>query len=77
MRTSKNFIEVTGGINGKKFLVNKSAIIFVAPEDGTDNAVIYTVNGDGMYRIAAKENYKDVANNLLSWPFCAKEEEDG
>ncbi len=67
MRTSKSFIEVTGGINGKKFLVNKSAIIFVTQEDGTDRAVISTVNGDRMYRVVAKENYEDVANNLLDW----------
>lgn len=76
MRTSKSFIEITGGINGKKFLVNKSAIVFVTQEDETDRAVISTLNGDRIYRIVAKENYKDVANNLLSWPFCVKEEED-
>lgn len=67
MRTSDRFIEVTGGINGKKFLVNKSAIIFVTQEDETDRAVISTVNGDRMYRVVAKENYEDVANNLLDW----------
>lgn len=89
MRTSDRFIEVTGGINGKKFLVNKSAIIFVTQEDETDRAVISTVNGDRMYRVVAKENYEDVANNLLNWvdfklnPYfaepgaCVPEKEDG
>ena len=88
MRTSDRFIEVTGGINGKKFLVNKSAIIFVTQEDGTDKAVISTVNGDRMHRVVAKENYDEVANNLLNWVdfrfnpcfaeqgVCAPEKED-
>ena len=67
MRTSDRFIEVTGGINGKKFLVNKSAIIFVTQEDETDRAGISTLNGDRMYRIVTKESYKEVANNLLNW----------
>ena len=67
MRTSDRFIEVTGGINGKKFLVNKSAIIFVTQEDGTNRAVISTVNGDRMSSNFYKESYDEVANNLLNW----------
>ena len=67
MRTSESFIEVTGGINGKKFLVNKSAIIFVTQEDGTNRAVISTVNGDRMSSSCYKESYDEVANNLLNW----------
>ena len=92
MRTSDRFIEVTGfgGTNGKKFLVNKSAIIFVTQEDGTDKAriSIANANGDRMYRIVTKESYKEVANNLLNWVdfkfdpcfaepgVCAPEKED-
>lgn len=67
MRASDNFIEVTGAINGKKFLVNKSAIIFVMKEEEGDGAVISTLNGDRVYRIVTKESYNKVANSLLNW----------
>lgn len=67
MRTSDRFIEVTGSVNNKKFLVNKSAIIFIMKEEEGDGAVISTVNGDRVYRIVTKESYDEVANSLLNW----------
>lgn len=67
MRTNDDFIEVTTGVNGKKILVNKSAIIFVTREDESDQAIITTINGDRFYRIIAKETYGKVADCLLNW----------
>lgn len=68
MRSNKDFIEVTGKVNSKKFLVNKRNIIFVTrPEDGTedDRAVVMVKNGDQVMKIIARESYKDVTEELL------------
>lgn len=65
MRSSRDFIEVTGCTNCKKFLVNKSAIIFVTQVDNDENAVILTKDGEHMHKILTKESYKNVTEEIL------------
>ena len=65
MRSNSDFIEVTGATNGKKFLVNKSAIIFVTKADNDENAIILTKDGDHMHKILTKEDYKSVSEEIL------------
>ena len=65
MRSNSNFIEVTGVHGDKKFLVNKSAIIFIMPAESETQAVIMTVNGDKAYRILTRESYNDIAEEIL------------
>lgn len=67
MRFNGDFLEVTGVTNGKKFLVNKAAIIFVTPADSEEHSVIMTENGEHMYKILTRESYKEVSNVLLDW----------
>ena len=62
MRSSRDFIEVTGCTNCKKFLVNKSAIIFVTQVDNDENAVILSKDGEHMHK---KESYKNVTEEIL------------
>ena len=70
MRSNNDFIEITGKINNKKFLINKTNIIYVTkPEDNSDDqAVILVKDGDRSMRIISKESYKDVVEELLWEP---------
>lgn len=67
MRSNYDFIEITGVSGNKKFLINKSSIIFVTPADGSEeqHAVIMTKSGDRMNKILTKESYKDVTEEIL------------
>ena len=65
MRSNSRFIEVTGRVNGKRFLLNKSVITSVVQEDETEMALILTKDVDKMKRIPVKESYADLTKELL------------
>ena len=67
MRSNRDFIEVTGKLNSKKFLINKANIVFVTKPEDSDNeqAVLVIKDGDRSTRVIAKESYKEVTEELL------------
>ena len=65
MRSSESFIEVTGSLNGKKFLINKRAITFITQEDDGERAVILMNDGDKMKKILTKETYRDISEEIF------------
>ena len=71
MRSSKDFIELTGKINNKKYLINKKLIIYVTQDSENESAIIFVVDGDRTTRILVKESYKDVAEELFWFWACA------
>lgn len=75
MRSSRGFIEVTGGINGNKYLINKSAIIFITPVE-SGRSTIYMRDGGDVRRIITKETYDDISKELFWWGWDALTEEN-
>lgn len=71
MRSSEQFLEITGATNSKKVLINKRAIIFVTVCGDEEKSLIHLIDGDRVTRIPTKESYKDVSEELL-W-FGSKE----
>ena len=63
MRSNDDFIELTS--NNKKILFNKKAIIFITPNEKANNAVVVVNDGDRQMRYIVKEDYSDVASELL------------
>ena len=68
MRSNKDFIEVHSG-SGKRFLINKAAIIYIMPSDTEDDrsahAVIKIKDGDRTYKIVTRESYDEIVHELL------------
>ena len=76
MRSSEQFIEITGDNNGKKFLLNKSAIIFVTQSEIEDKAIIIMQDGDRLHKIPSKETYASISEELLWWSSEIREDDD-
>lgn len=65
MRSNKQFIEITGYVNSKKYLINKNAIIFATTQEPGERAVLLIKDGDRMRQIPTKESYVDISEELL------------
>ena len=69
MRSNENFIELT--VNNNKYLFNKRSIIYVTPDERGNNAVVIINGADRQMKCIAKEDYADVASELL-WGYDPK-----
>ena len=80
MRSSRDFIEVHGARTRNLQLINKRAIVFVIPSEGSpdeQNAVIIMARGEHSYKIVCEESYKEVTEELLWDPNCEDTNEEG
>ena len=75
MRSNKTFLELSMS-NGKRVLINKSAIVFVVKEEVSssgeegmhERAIIKVNEGSSILKVVTKDSYESIVNELLWEP---------